>query len=423
MILCPLESFAQPKDLIFEYLPLYPGSTWTYESTTGKSESKTDVITVTGVRSINEISVVSSDSTLSGGNDWVFLRNKAYRFKSLVKNGTKIAYTGGILMLDLPLIVGTIWGSNFDKSGTTYVEIISREDVQTKAGKFKDAMKLGIKNSQSPNYNAFIWLAKGVGIVKTLETELSSTLTSYDLASPAPKAINPVAPDLFLRNLVPLEEAKDLDPGVPELRPESTRSKLLVTLSTPTGIFTAAGLIILFLFIVILAKVSSFLKVEVDSLNLEAKKNLADTYLKTGDFQKAEKVLLRFVKKNPSFPDALNTLGKTYMGMEKYQKASECFEKALKINPDYFEAMVNLSRSLLASDRIDETIKILQGLIQKYPDYPDLRYLISEAFIQKNEHNKAMEHISIAIEINPDYDRAKKLKQKITILTKGEPNE
>ncbi len=61
------------------------------------------------------------------------------------------------------------------------------------------------------------------------------------------------------------------------------------------------------------------------------------------DFEKAEKILTKVLRKHHGFADVHNMLGVIYHDMGRFSQAKECFEQAIQINPRYTEAALNLA--------------------------------------------------------------------------------
>ena len=72
---------------------------------------------------------------------------------------------------------------------------------------------------------------------------------------------------------------------------------------------------------------------------------LALTSLKK--YKDAEIHLLRAIKFNPNYHQAINNLGNLYQNMEDFDKAIIFFNKATKINKYYFEAYNNIELSII----------------------------------------------------------------------------
>ncbi len=75
---------------------------------------------------------------------------------------------------------------------------------------------------------------------------------------------------------------------------------------------------------------------------LQKQIQLGKNLLRTRQYEKAEDVLLKILKKH-KLADVYNALGLAYADQGKFNFAEIAFKKALTINPSYMEAALNLS--------------------------------------------------------------------------------
>lgn len=74
--------------------------------------------------------------------------------------------------------------------------------------------------------------------------------------------------------------------------------------------------------------------------------SLGQEHYDKGEFDRAEKVLLKVVREHPTYADVQNMLGVIYHGQTRFSQAKDCFERALQLNPEYTEAALNLAVTL-----------------------------------------------------------------------------
>lgn len=60
-------------------------------------------------------------------------------------------------------------------------------------------------------------------------------------------------------------------------------------------------------------------------------------------YEHAQKIFAKLLKKNPYFADVYNMMGVIYHSAGQFSDSVKFFEKALKINPKYTEALLNLA--------------------------------------------------------------------------------
>ena len=68
----------------------------------------------------------------------------------------------------------------------------------------------------------------------------------------------------------------------------------------------------------------------------------AQEAFKRGDYEAAEKAVLKVIADSPRLPEAYVLLGMAYGNQKKYSEAVKLFEKAIKLDPDNPEANNNL---------------------------------------------------------------------------------
>jgi len=410
-------SFAKSAevDITSSYLPFYKGSWWTYSTSEGTKET----VKISDYHRIGDVLTLTSKSDMSGENHYVFLKDKVYRFKSLSKTDKGLQYTKGLLLLNAPFFTGTIWSSELDEIGASYIEVLSKEDIETPAGKFKDAAKIGIRSFNDPNYSAIFWIVKNVGIVKTLETQFSKTLEKYSIAKEKTAIVNTMDSKDFasLLSIIRTEPTMPKNINEEKLHPKNDLKSFL----KPENIFTIAGVIVIFLIILILVKISSFFGTEVNQLTIESKKNLAGSYISTGDFEKAKVILEGLLKKKPNFPDLLNFHGIALLGLGDHDKAQENFQAALGINPNFVQAKLNLAKTFISAKRSQDAETVLIELLNDHPEYSDVHNLLAEVYIEGKKRSDAIRHLNKALEINPAYSKARENLNKIE-TDKGDDN-
>lgn len=101
-----------------------------------------------------------------------------------------------------------------------------------------------------------------------------------------------------------------------------------------------------------------FLKAnELDPNSPEIYNNIAQTYLKLGNQQKAEENFKKAIEIFPDFAEVYNNLGLMYLSNNQFEIASENFKKAIDLNPDFSEAYLLLGNALHSLKKYDEAIK------------------------------------------------------------------
>jgi tetratricopeptide (TPR) repeat protein len=245
-------------------------------------------------------------------------------------------------------------------------------------------------------------------VLKTLETEFSKVLVSF---KPGEKKHSPVNLSDAGRfsSLLKIDKPLKKDPSVPGVKKEPALAFKTLNIKnyiTTANIFTAAGLAILLLFIIVLLRFSSLLKTEVETLKKDSKKNYAEALIKSGEIEKAKRILEELSHRKPVFADVLNSLGLILMEEGDYCAAEKKFKEALNINPKYSRAEINYAKALFHNNRHDESLEITLKLLSRYDDYADLHNLAAEIYMIRDEKEEALRHIKRSLKINPEYARA-----------------
>ena len=152
-----------------EYYPNADGNSWTYSKVT-TSNTTTDVVTVTSIRTYTGIATIDSitvqkvkNETISGGN---IFTTEAYQVvtDSSVKNYGDQSHptTEAETFLVFPLMVDSEWTINGEGDIATVIDI---ESVTVPAGTYNDCFRIEM---DSTNTITDIWLAKNVGMVKSV---------------------------------------------------------------------------------------------------------------------------------------------------------------------------------------------------------------------------------------------------------------
>ncbi|RYU97619.1 tetratricopeptide repeat protein [Emticicia agri] len=98
---------------------------------------------------------------------------------------------------------------------------------------------------------------------------------------------------------------------------------------------------------------------------LQAKTNLAMTYVQTDSPMQAIAMLREVLAEEPNFEPALMNMGVLSMQSNQYAKAADRFRQVLRINPNNVNAQFGLGYSLLELGEKEQAKKLLLDLKQK----------------------------------------------------------
>ncbi len=111
--------------------------------------------------------------------------------------------------------------------------------------------------------------------------------------------------------------------------------------------------------------------------DLDAKTNVAMTYIASSNPMQGITMLREVLSANPNHEKALYNLGILSMQSGQYDKAAERFEHLVEVNPNHLEGNFNLAVSLAESGRKEEA-KVLFNKIKTMKDDPALVASVDE---------------------------------------------
>ncbi|MBN1930326.1 MAG: tetratricopeptide repeat protein [Desulfobacterales bacterium] len=160
--------------------------------------------------------------------------------------------------------------------------------------------------------------------------------------------------------------------------------------------------------LLIFSMVACTANLEVRKKQEEASRNLAEVYMRQGNYTAALNELLKAEKVYPKDPYLHNDLGLTYMAKGKTDSAINHFLKAIKIKPDYAPVQNNLGTAYLAQKNWDAAISVFKGLVGNLlyvtPHYPLSN--LGWAYFNKKDYPTAEQYYLQALEIEPKFSIA-----------------
>ncbi len=141
----------------------------------------------------------------------------------------------------------------------------------------------------------------------------------------------------------------------------------------------------------------------IDSRLFHAHLDLADTYRKLGELEKA---ILRYrlaIETNPKDPTAWQHLGELYMASNDPEKARDCFTKAQALGPMTEENLIKLAESSLAQKKSADAIGFLQRALEKNPNNPVAHFDMGFAYALQGQYAPAIRAYQMATRLKPDF--------------------
>jgi eukaryotic-like serine/threonine-protein kinase len=110
--------------------------------------------------------------------------------------------------------------------------------------------------------------------------------------------------------------------------------------------------------------------VQLDPVNDQAYRHLAEAYQNLNQLDKAEETFKRSISVRPDYWRGYNALGVFYFGQAEYDKAQAMFEKAVTLKPNNYSDYSNLGAVLLYEGKDQEATQAFEKSTAIRPTYP-----------------------------------------------------
>lgn len=141
----------------------------------------------------------------------------------------------------------------------------------------------------------------------------------------------------------------------------------------------------------------------IDTRLFHAHMDLADTYRKLGEIDKA---ILRYrlaIETNPKDPTAWGHLGDLYTQTGDSEKAKECFEKAALLGPMPQESLVSQAEILIKDKKWGDALTLLSRALEKDPRNPMIYFDMGFVYASQGQLPLAVQNYQKAIGLNPNF--------------------
>ena len=139
---------------------------------------------------------------------------------------------------------------------------------------------------------------------------------------------------------------------------------------------------------------------EKDANYIDARIGLADAYLSSGNFDRAEKEFQKVLLQNPSQTDLLLKLATIYINQKKPEKALLELDKYHSTNKETVESLVLYGRAHGASGDIESAEKLFKKALQLDSTATSPRLNLAKVYLQKKDLAKAKVYLQEAISID-----------------------
>jgi tetratricopeptide (TPR) repeat protein len=160
-----------------------------------------------------------------------------------------------------------------------------------------------------------------------------------------------------------------------------------------------------------------------------ARLNVATTYLKMGDLDRAESefrgVLDKAVQaQGEAGKDkeisllALSGLGELALKRGDFTAAQESFRRALEISPEDAAAAYNVGEIFFSNQKVDEAIPYFELAARIKKDWPKAYHRLGLVYLNKGDFDKALENLRKFVELDPLNPEAANVKATIAAVEK-----
>jgi tetratricopeptide (TPR) repeat protein len=125
-------------------------------------------------------------------------------------------------------------------------------------------------------------------------------------------------------------------------------------------------------------------------------------FLKSNDYQGAERQARRALELNPRNADALHHLGLALFGLRQGDEAVQCLSEAARIKPGEAEIHIQLGVVLLSTGKLTEAVASLQKALQIAPESGEAHFNLGVAMFRLGNRPEATKQWLEAVRLRPD---------------------
>lgn len=144
---------------------------------------------------------------------------------------------------------------------------------------------------------------------------------------------------------------------------------------------------------------------EKDASYLEARYQLAKSYVSIGKYENAEKELQKVASQNPSYKEARLDLARTYTRTNKAKEALKEVEPLLRLNPDDADALEVLGTVYSMQEDYTAAEKVLQKVVKLVPEKTQPRLELAAVFIKQQRDREGRQLLEDIIAAEPNNSR------------------
>lgn len=136
--------------------------------------------------------------------------------------------------------------------------------------------------------------------------------------------------------------------------------------------------------------------------------NLAETFRKKGNAEKAIEALKKAIEINPNFHVAKYNLANIFKSLGNFNQAIELYDQAIKLDSSNYQYHYNLANCFFEIGNYDLSIQAYNATLILKPNLKDVYYNIGYLYENKNDLHNAILNYQRLIEKNPTHKDAYK---------------
>ncbi len=129
--------------------------------------------------------------------------------------------------------------------------------------------------------------------------------------------------------------------------------------------------------------------------------NLAESYRRSGQWERAVASLRRAIALAPEAADAHNHLGIAFCALKQQGEALAAFGRAIELRPEFAEAHNNLGSALRQEGRLDEAIAAYGRAVQLKPEYAEAHRNLGSVLYDLKRFDEAIAAYRCALALAP----------------------
>jgi len=136
--------------------------------------------------------------------------------------------------------------------------------------------------------------------------------------------------------------------------------------------------------------------------NVSDQQKIADEYMATGEFAKAEQLYQDLLKQDPKNSTLTLKLALAQLRQNKSDEAIALLQAVIKADPNNVQAMLFLASVYASKNQLDQAIPLYEQATKIQPQDPNTKYYLAEAYFETKQYDKAEVAYKDTIKLAPD---------------------